>query len=107
VLKLSENIIKDSVVLNRKIFFNGDSLKLYFTDDLYDSNNWYKVNNFTIGYSFGGKYVSVENEGPVFSPKSLELISSLSPNQPLVINITSVTPTGILKFMPLIRFRVY
>jgi hypothetical protein len=107
VLKLHENIIKDSAILNHKIFYTADSLKLYFTDDLSASNNWFQIKNFTIGYSFGGKYVSVDNEGAVFSTKSLELISKMEINQQLVINITSITPTGILKYLPLIRFRVY
>ncbi len=109
VLKVNGNIIKDSIVVNRQIFNSGDTLKLYFTDDLPESNNWFEITNFTLGYMYGFKYVSLNNEGAVFSPESLELIENLRRNQQLVINVTRVTPTGIvvLRELPLVRFKVY
>lgn len=107
VLKISNTVISDSMWLNRKIFFTKDSLKLFFTDDLPESNYWYQVKFFTIGYSFGGRYISIDNNGPSFSNKSLEFIRKLSQGHQLVIKVTSVTPSGILKFLPLIRFRIY
>ena len=105
-LKIGKSIVKDLAAIDRQDFFRGDSLKVYFTDDLEYSDNWCKVEYFNIGYVFGGKYFSVDNKGPMLSGKTLDFIAKLKFNQEIVIKVMSVDCSHIFKHLPLVRFKI-
>jgi len=106
VVRIGDIIIKDQSVIDKAIFFNRDSLKVYFTDDIKNSVNWCKVEYFNIGYSYGGVYISVDNKGAIFSKASLDLITKMRFNQDAVIKVMTISCSQIYKYLPLVRFKI-
>ena len=84
-----------------------DSLKLFFTEDLSEINQWYHIDYFDSGYTYGGGYFYDNNKGPVFSREAIEAIKKLHSGQELVIKIVSVSPRAQhFRIMPIVRFRM-
>jgi hypothetical protein len=105
-LKMKDIIISEQSNVDRRIFFTGDSLKILFTEDIPSSDVWCTIERFNIGYTYGGVYVSIDNETPLLTGKTLDFIKKLRPAQELVIKVTSMNPTGIIKHQPIVRFRI-
>lgn len=96
----------ENCTVDRKAFYTGDTLKIFFTDDYAESNQWVSITNFSVGYSYGGMYLSVNNEGSVLLPHTVNFIQKLKPGQQTVIKVIATTPTRMLRQMPLTRFSV-
>jgi hypothetical protein len=105
-LQIGQTIIKEKSTVDKNVFFTADSLKLFFTDDYPESEHWFNIEYFMIGYSYGGVYISVDNEGAKLSPKTLEFIKKLNPGQDVVIKVNSITPSTMLISLPLMRFKI-
>lgn len=106
-LKIGETIIEDQSSVDRKVFFLGDSLRLYFTDDLPESSRWYHIDYFNAGFTYGGAYFHEDNEGPIFSKRSLEIIKNQLPGHEFIIKVISVSPNvSHFHVLPIIRFRM-
>jgi len=105
ILKIGNTIINDKTVLSKHIFYTGDTLKLFFTDDLPESSTWYKIERFSIGYPYGSIFVSVDNSGPVFKEDAKKILQQARQGYELVIKVYTVSPSGILKNLPLVRFK--
>jgi hypothetical protein len=105
-LKIGKVVIKDQIYVDRQIFMGSDSLKLFFTDDIPESNDWFQIKYFTIDYSNGGVYNTIDNNGPVFTDKAKQIISHVQPFKELYIKVITIAPTMITKYMPSISFRV-
>lgn len=106
VLCVGKTVIREKSRINRSVFFTSDSLKLFFTDDFPESDKWTKIERFMIGYTYGGIYISLDNEGPIISPKTFDFIRKLPPGQELVIKVNSITPSQVMTYLPLIRFKI-
>jgi hypothetical protein len=104
-LKIGNVVLKDETVVERSAFFKKDTLKVYFTDDIEKSDCWCKVEHFNVGYTYGGRYISVDNNGAILSKESLDLISKLK-NQEVVIKVTNINCSQIYKSLPLVRFKI-
>jgi len=105
-VKIGNKIIKDESVIDKAIFLKNDSLKVFFTDDIVNSENWCSVQYFNLGYSYGGRYISVDNKGAVLSKKTLDFIKQLKLNQNMVIKVSEINCSKIIKHLPLVRFKV-
>jgi hypothetical protein len=105
-LKLGDIIIKEGAALNKAIFLKNDSIKLYFTDDLPESSQWYLVKSFSIGYNYGKQYISAENYGPVIGEEVKSLVTKILDDRDVFIRINTVAPSGILRFLPIIKFKL-
>jgi GldM C-terminal domain. len=106
-LKIGQTIINDQSKVNRNVFFSGDSLKLFFTDDLPESSQWYHIDYFNSGFTYGGAYFYEENKGAMFSKKSLDLIRRHLPGQDFIIKVMAVSPKSFQsRFLPIIRFKM-
>lgn len=106
VLSVGKTVIRDKSRINRKVFFRSDSLKLFFTDDFPESDSWFKIRHFMIGYTYGGIYISSENEGPILSLQTLDFIKKLAPGQEVVIKVNSITTSQVITYLPLVRFKI-
>lgn|ERR1035437_4622937 len=104
-LKVKDVIIKDQATVDRRVFFTGDSIKVLFSEDIPSSDTWCIIERFNIGYAYGGVYVSIDNETPILTSKTLDFLKKLKPAQEVVIKVTSITPTGIIRHLPIVRFR--
>jgi hypothetical protein len=106
-LILGRTVIYEQSVISRKLLMGRDTLKLYFTDDLPESSQWYHIDYFNSGYTYGGAYIYEDNKGPVFSKKSLEVIKNQLPGQELVIKVVAVSPNAKhFRIMPIVRFKM-
>jgi hypothetical protein len=105
-IKIGSVVIKDQVAIDRSIFFKKDSLKVFFTDDIRNSDNWCKAEYFNLGYAFGGRYISVDNKGALFTNSALEMIAKMKSNQDVVIKVMSISCSQIFKHLPLVRFKI-
>lgn len=105
-LKVRDMIIKDQSSIDRRVFFAGDSVKVLFSEDIPSSDTWCIIERFNIGYAYGGVYVSIDNETPLLTNKTLDFLKKLKPAQELVIKVTSITPTGIIRHLPIVRFKI-
>jgi ABC-type phosphate transport system auxiliary subunit len=70
------------------------------------SDAWCTIERFNVGYAYGGVYVSVDNETPLLTSKTLDFIKKLKPTQEIVIKVTSMTHTGIIRHLPIVRFKI-
>jgi hypothetical protein len=104
-LKIGNVVIKDQTIIEKSTFYKKDSLKVFFTDDIENSDCWCKVEHFNVGYAYGSRYISVDNNGALLSKETLDLISKLK-NQEVVIKVTNINCSQIYKSLPLVRFRV-
>lgn len=106
-LMFGHTMIYEQSVISRKLLLGSDTLKLYFTDDLPESSQWYHIDYFNSGYTYGGAYFYEDNKGPVFSKKSLEIIKKQLPGQELVIKVVAVSPSAKhFRIMPIVRFKM-
>ena len=107
-LIIGKTHITEKSIIDRNVFFTADSLKLFYTSDFAESEYWFKIEHFIIGYSYGGNYLSSENEGPLFTSKTLDFIKKLAPGQEIVIKINSISPLGVTSnlHLPLVRFKI-
>jgi hypothetical protein len=106
-LKIGNTLINDNTDIDKNIFLNGDTLKIYFTDDLPESSSWYKIEGFSIGYSFGKIYVSADNNGSVFTEEAKKLLAKIKPGWDVNIKINTVSPSGLLRNLPLVKFKTH
>jgi hypothetical protein len=106
-LKIGSTIIHDRSIVNRKTFLSNDSLKLFFTDDLPESNRWYTIDYFNAGYTYGGTFFFEDNPGPIVKTNSVQMFEKQLSGQEMIIKVVSVTPTPIhFKTLPIIRFKL-
>jgi hypothetical protein len=105
-LKIGNTVINDNSVVNKNIFYGNDTLKVYFSDDLPESLTWYNIERFSMGFTISNLYKSVENEGPIFKQQTLKLIDKPQLGVEYVIKILSVAPSGLLRNLPLVHFRL-
>ena len=105
-LKFGGVVIQDQSVIDRGILLRPDSVKVYFSDDIIGSENWCTAEHFNIGYSFGGRYISIDNKGPLLTRKTREFISKLKSNENVVIKVTNINCSLIYKNLPLVRFKL-
>ena len=105
-LKVGSEIIKDQSIIDKKTFLNGDSLKVFFTDDIRSSENWCTIEFFNIGYTYGGKFISVDNKGALLTKNAFDFMSKLKSNASMVIKVSSINCSMIFKHLPLVRFKI-
>jgi hypothetical protein len=107
ILKIGNTVINDQANIDKQTFFNGDTLKIFFTEDLPESENWYKIGWFSIGYSYGTMYISEDNNGNVFTQESKNLLDKVKPSWEVNIKVNSISPSGLLRNLPLVKFKIH
>lgn len=105
-LIIGNTVISENSTINRNALLSGDSLKLFFTEDLPESTRWYRIDYFNAGYTYGGAYFYEDNKGAFFSKKSLEIVRKQLPGQEFVIKVIAISPMPEYNFiLPIIRFK--
>lgn len=105
-LKIGRELIKDESLIDKRAFLTGDSLKVFFTDDISNSDEWCTVEFFNLGYTYGGRYISVDNKGALLSNATLDFIKNLRPDQIVTIKVSSIRCSMIYKNFPFVRFKI-
>jgi hypothetical protein len=106
-LKVGNTVINDNGAISRNELLKGDSLKLFFTEDIPESIHWYNIDYFSSGYRYGGSFFYEENKGPLFSKNAMDIIKKQLPGQELVIKVVSISPKAEhFRIMPIVRFKM-
>jgi|SRR6266542_2215293 len=106
-LIIGGTVISENSAVSRNAFLHGDTLKLFFTEDLPGSSQWYRIDYFNAGYTYGGAYFYEDNKGAFFSKKSLEIIRKQLPGQEFVIKVIAISPVPKHNFiLPIVRFKL-
>lgn len=105
-VKVGDVVINSESVVDRKTFFSGNALKVFFTDDIPNSDTWCNVLYFNLGYSFGGSYVSVDNNGALPSKETIDFIKKIRSGQEITIKVVNISSSIVVKDLPLVRFRM-
>jgi hypothetical protein len=107
ILKIGNTIISDQSDIDKQVFYKGDTLKIFFTDDLPESSNWYKIGWFSIGYAYGKIYVSAENNGDVINDEAKNFLNKIKPGCEVNIKVNTVSPSSLLRNLPLVKFKIH
>jgi hypothetical protein len=103
-LRIGECAIGSHNYIDRKVFLAGDSLRIFFSDDIISSNTWCKVTSFNFGYQYGNNYISVDNNSPIFSEETIRFLKKINSGQEVVIKVNNISTSQLIKNLPLIRF---
>jgi hypothetical protein len=106
-LKVDSLLIKDGDTVSKNILFNCDSLELHFTSDIKSSKNWFRIYQFSVGYNYGGFYVSHINKSNQLQPETYNLIERIEPGKELSIKLFVESGGLIRKELPVFRIKVY
>jgi hypothetical protein len=106
-LKIGNTVISDQSDIDKNIFLSSDTLKVFFTDDIPECTTWYKIERFSIGYAYGKIYVSADNNGAVFKDEARTLVNKIRQGLEVNIKVHTVSPSGILKNLPLVKFKTH
>jgi hypothetical protein len=107
ILKIGNTIINNEGRIGKGCFTPGDSLKLYYTNDLAINEKIGTVKYFTIGYSYGGVYMSNDNDGAVISNPNVQFIKKIAPGKEVIIRVMSASQPKCITQLPMIRFFLY
>jgi hypothetical protein len=93
--------------ISKNELLNCDSLGVYFSDDIAGSDHWMTITEFSIGYSYGGFYVSHFNLSNKFTQETKEIIYRLGPDREISIRPIVKAEGNIMKPLPIYRIRIY
>jgi len=74
LLTINSRPISTPITLPKMALLNCDSLGVFFSEDIPGSDGWMTITEFTIGYSYGGFYVSHTNLTNKLTDKTKALI---------------------------------
>jgi hypothetical protein len=107
LLTLNSRPIKTPAFISKNELLDCDSLGVYFSDDILGSEHWMVVSEFSLGYSYGGFYVSHNNPSSKFTTETREIINRLGPDREISIRPTLRSRGNIFKSVPIYRIRIY
>ncbi len=91
----------------KRQLLQSDSISIFFSPDIIDSENWFKITGYSIGYIFGGFYRSYSFEGDQISSAAKSVVMRISPGKIIVFRITAESEGNIKKEMPVYRLRLF
>jgi hypothetical protein len=106
-LTLNTQPINTPVRLPKSVLINCDSLGIFFSEDINGSESWVKITEFSLGYIYGGYYVSHHNPSNKILKSTKDIINQLGPEKELSIKIKVRSEGKIIKQLPIYRIRVY
>lgn len=106
-LKLNALTVYDTTSISSNELPDIDSISVFISEDIPDSDSWYSVKEFSIGYNYGGIYIGTNNIGSALTSDTRKLIKQMRPNRYLSINAIIRSSTGVTKSMPLVKVYVY
>jgi hypothetical protein len=107
LLTLDGRPIETPAYVSKNELLDCDSLGVHFSDDIAGSELWMVVTEFSLGYSYGGFYVSHANPSGQFTSETREIINRLGPDREISIRATVKSTGTILKQLPIYRIRIY
>jgi hypothetical protein len=107
LLTLNTRPISTPAKVSKNELMNCDSIGVYFTDDIEGSEKWMSVVDFSLGYSYGGFYVSHLNPSNKFTIETKAIINQMGPDKEISIRPTVRSEGKILRSLPIYKIRIY
>ncbi len=86
---------------------SADSLSIFISSDILGSENWFKIDRFTIGFIYGGLYKSINNEGNKLAYNTKLVINSLGPGKEVIFEIFAEGEGRLIVELPVYRLELY
>jgi hypothetical protein len=106
-LTLNTISIESPCTIPKKALMDCDSLGIMFSQDIIGSDKWVKVSKFTLGYNYGGFYISHLNPSNKFSLKTKQILSQLGPDREITIRPTIVSEGNVSRELPIYKITIY
>ena len=106
-LMLNNYKIDSKAQLPKSLLMNCDSLSVFFSDDLPESQYWLQITEFTLGYNYGGFHVSYPNPSNHVLFETKEIINRLGPEHEISIRVKVSSEGKITKELPIYRITLY
>jgi hypothetical protein len=106
-LTLNTIPIESPCSIPKKALVDCDSLGVYFSNDIIGSENWVKVSRFTLGYNYGGFYISHLNPSNKFTLNTKQILNQLGPDREITIRPTIETEGKVSRELPIYKITIY
>ncbi len=106
-LKINNRVLPENGPVYKSELLNCDSLSIYIDDDIAGSEEWYRIKDFSVGYYYGGFYISHLNKSNQFNNKVRQMINIISPGKEIIIRTTVESKGNIKKELPIYRLSIY
>lgn len=100
-------VIEEHMSINHKSFINADSIYITITDDIPDSRNWVKIEEFSIGYSYGGYFIEESSGNNAITEAMKNLVATQGPGRIFSIKVITQSATSLLLTHPMYRVMFY
>ena len=106
-LTLNTIPIESPCSIPKKALLDCDSLGIYFSKDIIGSENWVKVSKFTLGYNYGGFYISHVNLSNKITLNTKQILSQLGPDREITIRPTIISEGNVARELPIYKITIY
>jgi len=106
-LTLNNIPIETPCSIPKKALMDCDSLGVFFSKDIIGSENWVKVSKFTLGYNYGGFYISHLNPSNRLTLSTKQILNQLGPDREIMIRPTIESEGNVIKDLPIYKITIY
>jgi hypothetical protein len=106
-LTLNNIPIESPCSIPKKVLMDCDSVGVYFSKDIIGSEKWAKISRFTLGYNYGGFYVSHLNPSNKFTLRTKQILSQLGPDREITIRPIIEQEGKVSKELPIYKITIY
>jgi hypothetical protein len=106
-LTLNNIPIETPCNIPKKVLLDCDSLGIFFSNDIVGSDKWVKISKFTLGYNYGGFYISHINPSNRFTPNTKQILNQLGPDREIMIRPTIESTGNISKELAIYKITIY
>ena len=100
-------IIEENMLISKEAFINADSLYITITNDIPDSRNWVVINEFSIGYNYGGYFIEKSSRSNAITDEMRDLVAIEGAGRTFSIKVITQSATSLLLTHPMYRVMFY
>lgn len=106
-LKLDSLLVFPNSQISKSFLSDCKKVTIFVSNDIIGANNWFSVKEFTVGYEYGGYFVSEENNGSNISDETRDFIKDIPVNRFVSMNTIIMSTSDIKMNLPVTRFWLY
>jgi hypothetical protein len=106
-LTLNNTPIETPCNIPKKVLLDCDSLGVFFSKDIIGSEKWMKISKFTLGYNYGGFYISHINPSNRFTLSTKQILNQIGPDREITIRPTIESAGKVSKDLSIYKITIY
>ena len=106
-IRFNEFIIENNTTVPKQLLIQSDSISVFYSNDIIDSDSWVTIDRFLLGYSYGGYFISHTNEGNIISEQTKKIINTISPEKQITIKVVINSTGKVIRELPIYRINLY